>query len=177
MGRKSLVIIGVFSLIILLFVFGSTFAQSVVSTENKIELSLPHDQVFSQLHSLEFWKKWNWERPDETLEIEKIEGENGILWKSDYEGKGGLKIMEVLGDTLIRYELVTDNQNFVEHGEIKVFEKEMGCDIIWKSKIDFSTNVRAKYLSFLKDYQKLFEGYHDHQLNRIETILNEANSQ
>lgn len=171
-GSKAIVIIGVGSLLLLFVVIGSVFSPSLIEINNQADLKVNKSQLFDSLKSVSFWESWIWEEKDPSLEIEHLSGnEKGMVWKSDYEGKGGFKIIEIEGDSAINYELVTDNQTFIEHGRIVLKGDENQTEITLKTKVDFSTNIRARYMSYFNDYNEMFSNYQKSQLERLNKLL------
>lgn len=170
-GAKALLVIGVSSVLLLLIVVGSVFSPSLIEINNQIDLNISKTKLLDSLQSVTFWEDWIWEQQDPSLEIEYLIDEKGMVWKSNYEGKGGFKIVEIKGDSSISYELVTDNQKFIEHGRLVLKGGENETTLYLKTKVDFSTNIRARYMSYFNDYNQMFSNLQKSQLERLKILM------
>lgn len=170
-GAKALLVIGVSSVLLLLIVVGSVFSPSLIEINNQIDLNISKTKLLDSLQSVTFWEDWIWEQQDPSLEIEYLIDEKGMVWKSNYEGKGGFKIVEIKGDSSISYELVTDNQKFIEHGRLVLEGGENETTLYLKTKVDFSTNIRARYMSYFNDYNQMFSNLQKSQLERLKILM------
>lgn len=173
-GKSAIVIFGVVSVIILFFVLGATFSDQVI--EVKIKKSYAKSSVRDSLNSPQFWNKWIWNFDDPSSKVEYFKVKSGkgsgLVRKSGRSGKSGFKILSSNNDSLT-YELVTDDQRFVERG---VFYFKIADDstlVVWENEIDFTRNILARYKSYWTDYSNAFESYQALQLENLDSLLYE----
>lgn len=167
-GKTAIVVFGVLSVIILVFVLGSTFS------EKKVDVFVSKEyrdvRIVDSLNSPHFWNRWVWNYEDKSAKIEYLDIKKGkgagVVRKSSLTGKSGFKIMESSSDSLV-YELVTDDQRFVERGTMYFKYSEDKLYVKWYNEIDFTRNVLARYKSYWSDYKTTFEKY---QLNQLEVL-------
>ena len=99
--------------------------------------------VKDSLASARFWYNWIWPVKDQSMKVEFfIEGHEGFVTKSTQGGKGGFKILSVESDSLV-YQVISDNQQFVESGVIRFHGDSLQTSFEWESQIDFSANILA----------------------------------
>jgi hypothetical protein len=173
-GKSAIVIFGVVSVVILFFVLGSTFSDQII--EVKIKKMYANSSLRDSLNSPHFWNKWVWNFDDPSSKVEYFKVESGkgagLVRKSGRSGKSGFKILASNSDSLT-YELVTDDQRFVEKGVFYFKSSEDSTQLIWKNEIDFTRNILARYKSYWTDYSKVFESYQTLQLENLDSLLNE----
>lgn len=173
-GKSAVLVFGVLSLLILAFVFGSTFSDKKV----QIDLAEQFDNyaVRDSLNSPYFWNRWIWNFEDPSAKIEFLKNDSGIadgiVRKSKLTGKSGFKVLYSDDDSLV-YELVTDDQRFVERGAFYFYGEPDGLKLKWKNEIDFTRNVLARYKSYWTDYKTIFEQYQLSQLRSLDSLVYE----
>lgn len=173
-GKSAILFFGVISLLILVFVFGSTFSDKKVQID--LAEQFRNDIVRDSLNSPYFWNKWVWNYDDPTAKIEYLKVDSGegagVVRKSRMTGKSGFKILSSNDDSLV-YELVTDDQRFVERGVFYFYGESDGIKVKWINEIDFTRNVLARYKSYWTDYKSVFEKYQLDQLKSLDSLVYE----
>lgn len=170
-SKKVIISVMVFSLLLLFITLGGVFADEVIETETTIQIDQSQQEVLKYLNQPENWLDWMWLNQDESIVTEstgKIQGEGaGVLWKSKTAGKGGLKLTKVEGDSAIFYELISDDQQFKEKGNIRLSSDGNKTDLVYQVQMDISGNIKARYISYLKDYGKEFAFYQNEMLKQL----------
>lgn len=181
MSRKLVVGIILFSLLIFLIAIGGMFSEKLIVTENKITIGSDKYAIQNYLKRPENWLQWMWLNEDPSMKTEvigNIEGQDaGVRWKSEYAGKGALNLYEIQGDSVFKYEMISDDQQFKEKGVVSIRELSDSIQVVYAVEMDISGNIKARYLSYIKNYSSEFSFYQKEMIKKLKNVLENGESQ